>query len=144
MDDAAPGGHPLHVPRTYDAFIPEAVAMGNGSTENIGDRLDAAVRMPGEAFAVKPGIVASKVIEQKKGIEWFGLAEPECPLEMNAGSFERRLASGDLSDGPDSHRFVSLLTKEILDIQELSSAQSAAPCALRQGMLADSGKVVPL
>ena len=49
MQDAAAGRHPLHVARAQLALVAEAVAVLDGAGEHIGDRLDAAMRMPRES-----------------------------------------------------------------------------------------------
>ena len=41
-----PGGHPLDVAGAEAAAIAEAVAVLDGTREHVGDRLDAAMRMP--------------------------------------------------------------------------------------------------
>ena len=51
MHDAAARGHPLHVAGAERAAVAEAVAVLDGAGEHVGDGLDAAVRMPGEAGA---------------------------------------------------------------------------------------------
>jgi len=50
VDDAAAGGHPLNVARGDDPFVPHAVAVFHPAMDNVGDRLNAPVRVPG-----KPG-----------------------------------------------------------------------------------------
>ena len=98
MDDAAAGGHPLHVARSYDALVSKAVAVGHVAFQNIGDRLDAAVRVPGKAFEVSRGIGVAEIIEQQKRIEERDLAVSEDSPEMNPRSFESGLAFENLPD----------------------------------------------
>src|ERR1700688_1583438 len=87
MDDAATCGHPLHVAGCDRAAIAHAVAMFNGSGENVGDGFDAAVRVPWEARQIIFGNIVAEVVEQKKGIEVRGVAEAESAAEMHACAF---------------------------------------------------------
>ena len=52
MDDAAAGGHPLHVARAYHSLVPHAVAMLHQPFLHVGDGLDPAMGMPGKAGQV--------------------------------------------------------------------------------------------
>ena len=56
VEDAAAGGHPLHVAGAEVAAVAEAVAVRDRAGEDVGDRLDAAMRMPRE-----PGEVVVRV-----------------------------------------------------------------------------------
>jgi hypothetical protein len=49
VDDAATCGHPLNVASGDCATVADAVAVLDGSGENIGDRLNAAMGMPRES-----------------------------------------------------------------------------------------------
>jgi hypothetical protein len=89
MDDAAAGGHPLHVARAERALVAEAVAVLDVAGEDVGDRLDAAVWVPREAFEVVLRHVVAEVVEKKEGIEVAGIAEAEGAAEMNSGAFDR-------------------------------------------------------
>src|ERR1700722_1377709 len=52
MQDAATGGHPLHVAGAEIAAIAEAVAMLDVAGQHVGDGLDAAMRMPRKTGAI--------------------------------------------------------------------------------------------
>src|ERR1700724_3212407 len=103
MQDAAAGGHPLHVAGPELAFVAEAVAVVDRAGEHIGDGLDAAVRMPREAGAVVLGTIVAEVVEQEERIELAGVAEPEGAVELDAGAFHGRLRLHDPLDGSDGH-----------------------------------------
>ena len=77
MDDAAAGGHPLHIPRADRAGVAQAVTVIDIACQDIGDGLDPTVRMPGESLLEILGPVVSKVVQQKKGVELAGFTEPE-------------------------------------------------------------------
>ncbi len=49
VEDAAAGGHPLHVAGTERALVAQAVGVVDRAGQHVGDGLDAAVRVPGEA-----------------------------------------------------------------------------------------------
>ena len=76
MDDAAAGRHPLHVARADRAAVAQAVAVLDGARQHVGDGLDAAVRMPGEAGQVIVGTIVAEVVEQQERIELLVLPNP--------------------------------------------------------------------
>src|SRR5215471_13302160 len=100
MEDAASGGHPLHIARTEAAAIAEAVAVVDASREDIGDCLDAAVRMPREAREIIARVVVAEIVEQQERIEVCCIAEAERALEPDASALESRLGVDDTLDGP--------------------------------------------
>jgi len=53
--------------------------------QDIGDGLDAPMRVPGEALEILIGMVRAEVVEQQEGIEQRGAAEAEGAAEMDAG-----------------------------------------------------------
>ena len=81
MHDAAAGGHPLDVARAKTALVAEAVAVIDGARQDIGDRLDAAMRMPRESGEIVGRIVVAEIIEEQERIEVGGIAEPEAALQ---------------------------------------------------------------
>ncbi len=78
------------------AAVAEAVAVLDGAGQHVGDRLDAAMRMPRESGQIILGTVVAEVVEQQERIELFGLAESERALQFHAGAFERRLRLNNL------------------------------------------------
>jgi hypothetical protein len=66
VHDAAAGGHPLHVAGAERAAVAEAVAVLDRAGEHVGDRLDAAMRMPREPGEVVVRIVVAEVVEQQE------------------------------------------------------------------------------
>ena len=103
MDDPAARGHPLDLAGPDDALVAKAVAVLDVPVEDVGDRLDAAVRVPGEALQVVVGVLRLEVIEQQERVELRDLVEPENPPQVDAGSLEGGLALPDLLDGAE-HR----------------------------------------
>ena len=91
VDDAAPRGHPLDIPGGNLPAVPHAVAVLDGSRENVRDRFDPAVRMPWEARQVVFRPVIAEVIEEQERVEVARVAEPERAAQVHAGSFEGRL-----------------------------------------------------
>ena len=69
VDDAAPGGHPLHAAGLQQAGVAHAVVVAHATRLHDGDRLEAAVRVVGEAADVVAGRVAAEGIEHQEGIE---------------------------------------------------------------------------
>jgi hypothetical protein len=52
--------------------------------------------MPGKTFEILFWIIGPKIIKEQKWIEHGNLAEPKCPLEVDACSFNRGFALQDL------------------------------------------------
>src|SRR5262249_42295844 len=103
MNDAAAGGHPLHVACANGPAIPHAIAVIDGAGENIRDRLDSAMRMPRKSREVVFRNIVAKIIQQEKGIEVGGVAESEGAAEMDSGSFQGWLGFHESLDGSDRH-----------------------------------------
>ena len=76
VNDAAARGHPLHVAGGDGAVVAHAVAMLHGSGEHVGNRLDAAVRMPRKSGEVILGDVIAEIVEEQEGIEVGVLPKP--------------------------------------------------------------------
>ena len=100
VDDAAAGGHPLHVAAANDAPVAHAVAVLDGSAEDIGDRLDPAMGMPGKTPDVIGRLARPEIVEQKERIEHRHLAVSERPPQVHARPFNRGLAAPDLVNLP--------------------------------------------
>ena len=87
MHDAAASRHPLHVAGAEGPAVAEAVAVLDRARQHVGDRLDAAVRMPRKPGEVVVGAVVAEVVEQQEGIEIGGVPEPEPALQPHAGAW---------------------------------------------------------
>src|SRR5512143_3057098 len=83
VDDAASRGHPLHISRRDDALVAHAVAVLDIALKDVGDRLDAAVGVPGKSLDVSVGVRVSEVIEQEERVEERDLAVSEYPPQMD-------------------------------------------------------------
>src|SRR2546423_6878190 len=88
VEDAAAGGHPLDVAGAHAAAIAETVAVVDGAGEHVGDRLDAAMRMPRKPGEIVVGVFAAEIVEQQERIEIARVAEAEGAAELHAGAFE--------------------------------------------------------
>jgi len=84
MENAAPGRHPLHVARTEIAAITQAVAVFDVTGQYIGDRLDAAMRMPRKPGEILLRAVVAEIVEQQERIELGGVAKTEGAAKVNA------------------------------------------------------------
>jgi hypothetical protein len=58
--------------------------MLDSSSENVGDRLDSAVRMPGEAGQVVVRNIIAEIVEQKEWIEIGCVSKPEGTTQVYA------------------------------------------------------------
>jgi hypothetical protein len=104
MNDAAACGHPLYVAGGDSTAIAHAVSVLDGSSEHIGDGLDATMRVPWKALEIILGNVIAKVVEEKKGIEFSRVAEAEGTAKMYTGAFESRLGLDEAFNGSNGHR----------------------------------------
>jgi len=98
MDDAASCGHPLNISFRNRPLVSHAVAVLDIAVQDIGDRFNATVRVPGEAFQIMLGIIGTKIVQQKKGIEQWDMTVAEGALQVNARTFNYRFAFKDLMD----------------------------------------------
>jgi hypothetical protein len=101
MKDSAAGRHPLDVAGAEAATIAETVAVLHGAGQHIGDRLDAAMRMPRESGEIVLRTIVAEVVEQQERIVVGGVAESERAAELDASAFERRFRRDDFLDGSD-------------------------------------------
>lgn len=95
----------LKIAAADDAPIAHAVAMLDRSVENVGDRLDSAMGMPGEPPEVLRRLARPEIIEQKEGIEHRHFTVSERTPQVYARPFNRGLAAPDFVNPPRSrHR----------------------------------------
>src|SRR5262249_3009446 len=80
-----------------------AVLVLDAAGENVGNGLDAAMRMPRKAGAVILGVIVAKVIEEQKRIERRRVAETEGAAQLNPGALDGRLVLDDALDGSYGH-----------------------------------------
>jgi hypothetical protein len=79
------------------------------SLEDVGDRLDSPVGVPGKAGKVLGGVGRVEIVQKEERIELRHLVVTEGPLEVDAGPLDRGLASPYFSNLPDG-RHGSLLS----------------------------------
>ena len=111
MDDAAARRHPLHVAGGDGAMVPHAVAMLDGAGEDVGDGLDAAVRMPREARQVILRNVVAEIVEQQEGVEIGRVAEAERAAQVYARAFQGGLGFDEPLNGSKGHIRVYLVQR---------------------------------
>ena len=90
VNNASARGHPLHVAGGDRSFVAHAVAVLDFPGENIGNRLNPPVRMPGKPRRVVGWHIVAKIVQQQEGVELRGVPESECAAQMHARSFHRR------------------------------------------------------
>ncbi len=118
VNDAAAGGHPLDVARGDGSAVADAVGVVDRAGEDVGDGLDAAMRVPGESGEVVFGDVVAEVVEEEEGIELGGVAETEGAAEMHSGTFRGGLAADQALYGSNGHE--GLQSSVYAGVQELS------------------------
>src|SRR5712691_7840455 len=103
MQDAAAGRHPLHVPGSHPALVAETVAVLHRTGQHVGDRLDSAVRVPGESGEIVLRVLVAEIIQQQEGVELAGFAETEGALQLYSCALDGRLGVNDLFDWTERH-----------------------------------------
>src|SRR3989442_3092514 len=83
--------HPLHVTGSQGALVSEAVTVVHGSREDVGDGFDPAMGVPGEPREVVLGLLVTKIVEQQKGVEFFGVPKAERAAQPHTGALDGRL-----------------------------------------------------
>ncbi len=84
--------------------------MLDGAVQDIGDGLDAAVRMPGKAGEIIGRPVVAEIVEQQERIGLRRLAEAEGAAQLDAGALDGGLGLHDAFDGSDGHESVPFST----------------------------------
>src|SRR5262245_63701893 len=99
MVDAAAGRHPVACAGPGRAAIAEAVAVLHRARQDIGDGLDAPVRMPRKSGAIVLWALVAEIIEQQERIEVAGVSEAEGPPQLHPGAFHGGLRFDNPLDG---------------------------------------------
>ena len=98
MDNAAAGGHPLHIASGNGAAVAHAVAVFDGTGEDIGDGLNAAMGMPRKAGKIILGHIVAKI----------GIAKAESAPQMDACALQGGLRLDDPLYRANGHRYLRL------------------------------------
>ena len=107
VDDAASGGHPLDIAGADCAAVTNTIAMFNCTCEDLGDRFDPAVRVPGESGKVIRRNIIPEIIEEKERIEVRCCTEAESAAKMDAGALEGRPGLDNAFNRSKRHRISS-------------------------------------
>ena len=98
VQNAVSGRHPLHVAGVDRSGVADAVFMRHRALDHVGDRFDAAVRVPGEAGDEIRRFFAAEVVQQQEGIEQARLVKAKCALQAHAGAFHGWRGANDALD----------------------------------------------
>ena|SRR5690554_2167818 len=96
MDDSRSGRHPLTLKIIDGALVAKAVTMFQPAFHQIGDCLNAPVRMPGETFDVVAGISGIKSVEHQKRVEIRDVIRSQDPAQTYSCSIYSILSSHNL------------------------------------------------
>ena len=88
VDDAAAGGHPLHITCTDHAGVAQAVAMLHFARQHIGDGFNPAVGMPGKARGVIRRVIPAKIIQQQEWVKEVRVAKSKSAPQMHPRAFQ--------------------------------------------------------
>src|SRR5262245_15433740 len=148
VENSAPGRHPLHVAGAELAPVSQTVPVIDAPCQHIGDRLDAAVRMPGKSCAIVFRTIVAEVVEQEEWIELAGIPEAEGATQLHACAFNRGFGLDDALHGPNGHGgltscsvFVVLTAQS--PIAPLGSSLSGKGPGYRRRELIDEGLEKP-
>src|ERR1700723_3569834 len=89
MNDTAARRHPLNVTGGNSTAVAHAVAVFDGSCQDIRDGFDAAMRVPREPGQIILRNIVAEVVEKKEWIEVGCIAESESAAKVHASAFER-------------------------------------------------------
>ena len=90
MQDAPAGGHPLDIAGAKRTPVAQAVGMVDGPRQDVGDRLDAAMGVPGKAGLVVAGPVVAEIVEQQERVVLARVAEAEGAPELHTRTLHGR------------------------------------------------------
>ena len=85
MENAAAGGHPLHVAGAERPVVAQAVGVVHRPRQHIGDGFDAPMGMPRQPGAVIARPIVAKVGEQQERVELTRL-KTKGPAELDPGA----------------------------------------------------------
>ncbi len=94
MDDAARGGHPLHVAGPKIAAIAQMILVPHVAVQHVGDGLEATMRMRRESRQVVLRIVRIKFIEHQERIDVQAALAANAATELHARAVRSRHATG--------------------------------------------------
>jgi hypothetical protein len=93
-----PCRHPLDLAGIYYSGISHTVCMFHTSFEHVGDGLNSAVRVGRKTGKVIFRPRCPEIIQHQERIELRNFVTAECPVQVNAGTFYRRVSSQDTFD----------------------------------------------
>jgi hypothetical protein len=101
-----PGGHPLRAAAGDEPVVAAAVAVAHPALEHHGHRLEAAVRVIGEAAHAGGGVVGVDAIEEDERVEVAERRLPDGAREVHARALDggragQRLHDASLRDAHD-------------------------------------------
>ncbi len=86
VDDAAPGGHPLHAALLEIAFVTQVITVLHVPFHQVGDGLEATVRMGREAGHVVVRIVGGERVQHQERIQPHRRVVAQRALQAHAGA----------------------------------------------------------
>src|SRR5262245_7991059 len=95
VEDAAASCHPLHVASAKRTLVAKAVLVFHRAGKHIGDRLDAAMWVPGKSSTVVVRTIIAKIIQQQEGIKGSSIVKTKRAAQFYPGAFDGGLGLGD-------------------------------------------------
>ncbi len=108
MDDAAAGGHPLHVTASEIAAVAHVILMQHVAVKHVGHGLETAVRMAGKAGDVIVRVLGAELVEHQERIEALELRAADAAAELHACAVGSGDGLDDALESACSHGMVIL------------------------------------
>ena len=106
MNDAATGGHPLHVAGAQAPLVALVVAVAHGARQHVGHRLDPAMGVIGEAGDVVGGIVRAELVQQQKGVEGIKRRGAQRAVQVHPRTVGNAARRDGFRHRPNTHRAI--------------------------------------
>jgi len=91
VNDPAACCHPLNVSGSDDAAIADTVAVLHRSSQNIGNRLNTAMRMPWKAGQIIGRNIVTEIVKQQERVIVRSIVEAERATQMHSRALQGRL-----------------------------------------------------
>src|SRR6185437_9994859 len=104
MNDPFSRCHPLHVTGGNCPVVSHAIAVINGSGEDVSNCFDAQVGVPWESRQIIFWYIVPKIVQEQEGVKIGGISETEGAAQMNSRALECRLRLAELLDRPEGHK----------------------------------------
>src|SRR4051812_6392515 len=104
MNDPLSRCHPLHITGGNRAAVPHAIAVINGSGEDVSDCFNPPMGVPWKPSQIIFRYIVPEIVQEEEGVEIGSISETEGAAQMYSRTLECRLRFAELLDGPEGHK----------------------------------------